>query len=142
MTSNEDLPVACVIDAIPADARDRWIEVGRRVYSLVEEIRELPDGYALRLPADRETLVTTAEYVSFDRICCAFVRWSIEVEPGNGPIWLRMTGPEGTKALTRSVLTTTDLVSEVILAAAGLAIESRDEVSVARLHELSTDLFR
>lgn len=136
MTPNKDLPVACVLDAIPHDDRERWIEVGKRLYALVDEIRELTDGYALRLPPDRDVLVTAAEYVSFDRLCCAFIRWRIEVEPGGGPTWLHITGPKGTKALTKNVLTTTDLVREDVLAATGLEVLARDEVSVDRLHEI------
>ncbi len=28
---------------------------------------------------------------------CPFLKFSITVEPGDGPVWLEMTGPQGTK---------------------------------------------
>jgi hypothetical protein len=39
------------------------------------------------------------------RQCCPFLRFAITVEPGNGPIWLEMTGPEGTKEFLATTFT-------------------------------------
>ena len=55
-----------------------------------------------------------------DRLCCMFERWELGVEPNKGPLWLRITATAGTKDLARSVLETTNLISESVLEAAGL----------------------
>jgi hypothetical protein len=85
----------------------------------------LPDGYACRLPSDAATLLKAAEYVSLDRLCCAFVRWSLVIEPNSGPLWLHITGPEGTKELTRSTFETTTMLSERVAQAAGFSVSAR-----------------
>ena len=35
--------------------------------------------------------------------CCPFLRFSIRLEPGEGPIWLELSGPEGTKDFLNSI---------------------------------------
>ncbi len=65
----------------------------------VQEIQALPQGYAFRFAAD--TYATVAEFVALERLCCPFVTFAIEVQPDRGPIWLRLTGPEGAKEFLR-----------------------------------------
>jgi len=42
--------------------------------------------------------------VEAERACCRFLRFSLELEPGEGPIRLRITGPEETKAFLEEEL--------------------------------------
>ncbi len=124
-TTQSEAIIACAPDGVPANQRERWMDVGKQVYAAVEEVKELPDGYACRLPSDAATLLKAAEYISLDRLCCAFVRWSLIIEPNGGPLWLHITGPEGTKALTRSTFETTTMLSERVAMAAGFDISAR-----------------
>jgi hypothetical protein len=89
------------MSAIEPGARAGHVEAGKRLFRAASEIRELPDGYAFRLAADAGTLVTAAEFVSLERLCCPFLGFALEVEPEGGPVWLRLTGREGVKAFIR-----------------------------------------
>jgi hypothetical protein len=120
-----DVPVACTPSTVPANEKNRWFAVGKQIYSAVEELRELPDGYACRLPGDEATIIRAAEYIALDRLCCRFATWELRVEPNAGAIWLKITGPAGTKEQTRSFFETTDLVKETVLTAAGLRVLER-----------------
>jgi hypothetical protein len=122
---HESTVVACTPQSIPPDKKQRWVALGVQVYAAVDEIAELPDGFAFRLPNDAATFVTTAEYITLDRQCCQFLRWELRSEPNGGPVWLRLTGPEGTKELLRSTMETMDLVPENVVRAAGIAIAGR-----------------
>ncbi|MGE0791731.1 MAG: hypothetical protein AB7S26_39010 [Sandaracinaceae bacterium] len=124
-------PVACIPSAIPTAERPRWLELARRVYAKVEEVCELPDGYALRLPGDAVTLVETAEYVGRDRMCCVFLRWTLRVEPEGGPVWLCVTGSAAGKALLRESFVTTDLLPVEVARAAGIDVSRREAVDGA-----------
>jgi hypothetical protein len=124
-TTQSEAIIACTPDAIPADKRERWMEIGMQVYAAVEEVRELPDGYACRLPSDADMLLKAAEYVSLDRLCCAFVRWALVIEPNDGPLWLHITGAEGTKELMRNTFETTTMLDERVAEAAGFTTSSR-----------------
>jgi hypothetical protein len=115
-----ETPIACTPNAITAEQRARWFEVAKAFYASVEELQELPDGYACRLPIADATLARAAEYVSLDRLCCTFVTWHLRAEPDGGPVWLWITGPAGTKELMRSCFESMNLIREPVLAAAGL----------------------
>jgi hypothetical protein len=115
-----ETPIACAPNAVPADLKARWFQAGKELYASVEELRELPDGYACRLPIGDGTLARAAEYVSLDRLCCRFVTFHLRVEPDGGPVWLWITGPAGTKELMRSCFESMSLIREPVLVAAGL----------------------
>ena len=119
-TLQTEVAIACDPNAIPADQREQWVETGRYVYAAVQEVHELPDGYQFRLPADSAMLLKVAEYITNERLCCAFLRFTVEVEPSRGPIWLRLTGSAAVKDYIRSVFVTNDLFNEQVAQSAGL----------------------
>lgn len=45
-----------------------------------------------------------AKYIENDRLCCPFFNFGVEVEPNNGPLWLRLTGGEGVKEILQIAL--------------------------------------
>jgi len=92
----QDIPVACDLSAItgePVEAHAR-----RSAYLFLQaaqERQELPDGYALRFSPDE--LPAIAAFIESERKCCPFFTFTLEVLPGGGPLWLRITGPAGAK---------------------------------------------
>jgi hypothetical protein len=125
LTSPTTPVLACTPGAIPRHLRQRWMTTGKQVYAAIEEVQELADGFACRLPMDTETLGKLTDYVSLDRLCCPFVHWTIEIEPNGGPLWLTMKGGDGVKALLRQILETTTLVRESVATAGGLSVSER-----------------
>ena len=97
----EESPIACDMSAIEPGARGRHVATAGELFRAVEEIVELPGGYAFRLSNDSDTLLKAAEFVSLERLCCPFLGFVLEVEPEGGPAWLRLTGREGVKAFIR-----------------------------------------
>jgi len=94
---DEPIPVACdlgVFDPV-RDAEHRRLTA--RVSSAVVGREALPDGYALRYRQDPEVLLDVARFVVLERDCCPFFTFTIVMEPPGGSLWLRLTGPEGTK---------------------------------------------
>ncbi|HYH84217.1 MAG TPA: hypothetical protein VEX60_01975 [Pyrinomonadaceae bacterium] len=97
----KESPIACDMSAIEPSQRARHVAAAGELFRAVMEIRELPGGYAFRLPAGADTLLKAAEFVSLERLCCPFLGFMLEVEPEGGPAWLRLTGREGVKAFIR-----------------------------------------
>ncbi len=88
--------LACVPSAIPAAERQRHFELARELFTtLAQERVQLPDGYAFKFAADEFEAV--ARFVTNERKCCPFLSFEVELAAQSGPIWLRMTGPEGTR---------------------------------------------
>ena len=95
------IPIACNLSERERTERERTI--AGDVMSGVEETRELPDGYAFRFPGDDPWPERIQAFVLAERRCCPFFTFELVFEPGQGPIWLRLRGAEGTKAFVEEM---------------------------------------
>ena len=98
MSSNQVPALACVPSSIPTAERSAHFALGRELLEgrAVERVA-LSDGYAVRFQPDDFEAV--ARFVANERKCCPFLTFELALEPASGPLWLRMTGPEGTRAV-------------------------------------------
>ena len=103
--TNEPAP-ACIIDetALSASERENHLSVAHKVMSAIQEVRELPDGYALRLPLEASMIQVAAEFIALEQKCCGFIGFNLEIEPNNGPMWLSLTGGAGAKEFLQAEL--------------------------------------
>lgn len=92
---------ACRLDGIEPSKRDQHIASATQLFQSVTSVRELPDGYAFRLPEGADTLLKAAAFIDLERRCCPFFGLAIEIEPEGGPVWLHLRGPEGVKPFIR-----------------------------------------
>ena len=90
-------PLACDLSAISASDRPHYNELRRAVAASVVGKRELPDGLAVQIDIDRIALPQIAEWISFERKCCPFFEFRIDLAPDLGPVWLSLTGRAGVK---------------------------------------------
>jgi hypothetical protein len=92
--SEPNVPIACTLT--PEEYKERKAEHLKKAGGSLLEAVERPDGYAFRFPP--EMFDELARVVGLERRCCAFLRFSLTAEPGNGPVWLEITGPAESKA--------------------------------------------
>lgn len=93
----EESPFACDMTAIAPEQRGAHIARIEKLFRSVRSSRELPNGYAFELPNDSDLLLTAAEFIVNERLCCPFFDFAVEVEREGGPVWLRLTGRDGVK---------------------------------------------
>ena len=87
----------CNLGVMNQEERARYNGLSRKLMGASEERRELDNGYAFRLAAQKISLVEIADWITLDRRCCPFFNLQIEAQPNDGPLWLRMTGAPGIK---------------------------------------------
>ena len=97
--------LACDLDALDPADHDRQAAAFGRLRQSVLEVKELPDGWAVRLPATDDTLHLIADFISYERRCCPFFEFNLNVTPDAGPFWLRLTGRPGVKAFLSGAFT-------------------------------------
>jgi len=93
-TTVANIPVACTLTQEEFQER-KGNHLQKLGASLLETV-ERPEGYAFRFPS--ELFDDLAHVVSLERRCCSFLRFSLTSEPGGGPVWLEITGPDDSKA--------------------------------------------
>ncbi|HJQ97448.1 MAG TPA: DUF3303 family protein [Candidatus Polarisedimenticolaceae bacterium] len=89
------LPIACTL--APGELAARGDALLPGLIAKASSHEPLADGVRLRFDAKDGVLAQIAAVVEAEHRCCAFLRFEIRVQPGDGPILLDVTGPPGTK---------------------------------------------
>ncbi|MGH8066632.1 MAG: hypothetical protein ACRERE_15615 [Candidatus Entotheonellia bacterium] len=89
-----DLPIMCELTPDEIKARRAALLLG--LLAQAEERTTLPDGFRWRFVASGKFLAAAAETIDAERQCCRFLRFVLTIEPDGGPMWLEITGPQGT----------------------------------------------
>jgi hypothetical protein len=97
--STHDAPIACLLDEREFAVRGEAIK--QSLFAAVEQIDELPDGYAYRFPVDDPWPATVLEFIAAERRCCPFFTFEIVFTPHGGPLWLHLRGSAEIKAFIR-----------------------------------------
>jgi hypothetical protein len=101
MNDKNQSPLACDMTAIPVEQRPVHLAKSREVFAQIQETRELSNGYEFRFADQLDVLKRLVDFVSLEKLCCPFLRFEIQVEAENGPVWLRLSGREGVKEFIR-----------------------------------------
>lgn len=94
--------LACDMRAMTKDQRAEHARLARELFAAVQERRELPNGYAFRLAAER--WLDTARWADLERRCCPFFAFELSAAADGGALWLRVTGAPGVKAFMKEEL--------------------------------------
>lgn len=93
---------ACRMDVFNELQRSRYGELLANLRGAVQRKQELPDGYAFLLADDPTAFREVAEWITLERQCCPFIRFSLEWKAGEA--WLLLTGGEGVKEVIGSAM--------------------------------------
>ncbi len=80
------------------EAAIRSEELAGGLFAAVEEVAELPDGYAYRFSSEASQLEPLLAFIEAERRCCPFLTFEIAFEAHGGPNWLRLRGSPQVKA--------------------------------------------
>ena len=87
----------CRLDALDTAERARYQELRKQLHAGVQEVTKLPNGYAFRLSADSSTILLAAEWITFERRCCPFFNFALDIESEKQSLWLNVTGRQGVR---------------------------------------------
>ncbi len=96
-----DLPIACSLPGEEQIARGEMI--AEDLFAGADRVDELPDGYAFRFAVTDDRIDRLARFIAAERRCCPFFTFELVFEPAEGPVWLRLRGPEGVKEFIRGI---------------------------------------
>ena len=88
------LPVACTLTAGELAKRRDGLLPGLLAKAVGSE--PIAGGYRWRFAFDGELVTEVAAVIAAEHRCCRFIRFVLIVQPGDGPMLLEATGPEGT----------------------------------------------
>ena len=89
-------PLACNLGAFNPKQRREHTVLVHRVFRAVEQVRDLRDGLAFRLPTKMNVALEATQFIMLERLCCPFFNFAFKVE-SDGATWLHITGGKGVK---------------------------------------------
>ena len=97
--TGKETPLACDFTALNDRQRARYRLLRETIGGSVQDIEQLDHGLRIGFAPTDELITRLAEFVSLERLCCPFLRLTIDVEPRPGSVRLSLTGPSGTREL-------------------------------------------
>jgi hypothetical protein len=77
--------------------REFHIQTTTELAQAVRSVQEVENGYEFMFPNESELISKIAEFISNERLCCPFLKFSLNVFSNNEPVSLTLTGPVGTQ---------------------------------------------
>jgi hypothetical protein len=96
------VPIACSLTAAELAARREGLLPGP--LSRADAREPVPGGFRWRFDRPDDLLEEAAAVIDAERRCCRFLRFLVVVEPGEGPVWLEVSGPERTQGFLSRLL--------------------------------------
>src|SRR5262245_24753557 len=93
--SKTQLPVVCTLTPETVSTRRAGLLPG--LMTRANQLAAIEDGYRLRFTASDTLLADIAATLAAERRCCRFLTFTVTVEPDEGPVWLEVSGPPGTR---------------------------------------------
>lgn len=99
---NADTPLVCNMGVFTPVQREAHIQKTAELIQSVQRVEEVENGYEFTFPNASELILKTAEFISNERLCCPFLKFSLNVISENEPVTLTLTGPIGTQEFLRA----------------------------------------
>ena len=97
---SDSCPIACDLNALTAEERERLSQLAHSLRSAVSGVRELADGYEVILAADSAIAKGLSTFLGFEKRCCPFLEYIVTHVDDRTVV--SITGPEGTKEFLRA----------------------------------------
>lgn len=101
-SDNLNLPIACSLTREELSAMRDGLLPGLLARANAKEL--LTNGFRLRFEPALDLAKEIGTVIDAEHRCCKFLRFLLIVEPGDGPVYLEVTGPEGTRDFLRTLL--------------------------------------
>jgi len=82
--------------------REAHIQTTTELIQAIQRVQEVENGYELAFPNESEFISRIAEFILNERLCCPFLKFSLNVISNSEPVSLSFTGPLGTQEFLRA----------------------------------------
>ena len=99
---NTDPSLACNMGVFTPAQREAHILGTTELVQRVENFRAVENGYQFSFPNETDLISKIAEFIANERLCCPFLKFTLNVNSSDEPISLSLSGPTGTQEFLRA----------------------------------------
>jgi len=99
---NPDTPLVCNMDVFTSAQREAHIQTTTDLIQALQSVQEVKNGYEFTFPNETEFITKIAEFISNERLCCPFLKFTLNILSNREPLSLSLTGPIGIQEFLRA----------------------------------------
>jgi hypothetical protein len=99
---NLNSPLVCNMGVFSPAQREAHILATVQLIQSVQTVQEVENGYTFIFSNETEFILKIAAFISNERLCCPFLKFTLSVISNDEPVSLRLTGPVGTQEFLKS----------------------------------------
>lgn len=99
------LPIACTLTPAELAAMRDGLLPG--LLAKASACERISGGFRWRFDPQANLVKEAGHVIDAEHRCCRFLRFRLLIEPGDGPVWLEVTVPEGTEGFLSTLVDTT-----------------------------------
>ena len=99
---NTDTPLVCDMGVFTPVQRESHIQTTTELIQAVQSVLEVENGYEFMFPNETGFISKISEFISNERLCCPFLKFTLNIISTGEPISLSLTGPAGTQEFLRA----------------------------------------
>jgi hypothetical protein len=99
---NLDTPLVCNMGVFTPTQRESHIRTTTELIQAVQGVQAVENGYELKFPNETEFISKIAEFISKERLCCPFLKFTLNIISNDEPVSLSLTGPIGIQEFLRA----------------------------------------
>lgn len=97
-----ETPLICNMDIFTPAQREAHVLTTTQLLQTLRGVQETENGYELMFPNETECISRIAEFISNERLCCPFLKFTLTIFSSSEPVTLSLTGPLGTQEFLRA----------------------------------------
>lgn len=99
---NSETPLVCNMGVFTPVQRELHIRTTTELIQAVQSVQGVENGYELKFPNETEFISKLADFISNERLCCPFLKFTLNIVSTDKPVSLSLTGPVGTQEFLRA----------------------------------------
>lgn len=97
-----ETPLVCNMDVFTPTQREAHLRTTAELIEAVYNVQAVENGYEFHFPNKTELISKIAEFISNERLCCPFLKFTLNVVSSEEPLSFALTGPIGTQEFLRA----------------------------------------
>ena len=97
-----ETPLVCNMDVFTPAQRESHVQATMELVQALRSLQGIEGGYEFQFPNESELISKIADFISNERLCCPFLKFSFRVGARDEPITLSLSGPDGTQEFLRA----------------------------------------
>jgi hypothetical protein len=89
------------MDVFTPAQRESHIRTTMELTQAIQRVQGVENGYKLTFPDESEIISRLAKFISNERLCCPFLKFTLNVNSSSEPVSLTLIGPMGTQEFLR-----------------------------------------